>query len=338
MRSLLMPLRRIEWLILFSYTVIMVVEIVVLRNLSGSPEANLIRYITFFSVILLSLLLVRQQIVKPIQEMRKASLRMSEGNYQQKLPPYSNVELNELAQAFNYMMQTIEMSEQRRVALIGDVAHELRTPLNNIKITMEGVIDQVIAADQITFFAVQHEVSRLQRLVSQLELLSRAESEQIVLHKQKVDLPTLINDVVKRLAIQFEDKGVALETAVTPHLPPICADPDRITQILINLLGNALQYTPPKGTVTLTVQQENSQIVVSVADTGVGLAEADLTRIFERFYRVDKSRARESGGNGIGLTIVMHLVAAHNGRIWASSAGLNKGTTLTFTLPLQSAN
>ena len=332
------PLRRVEWLILFSYVVIVIVEILVLRNLSGSPQANMIRYITFFSVILLSLLIVRQQVVKPIQEMQQASLRLSAGDYRQKLPTYANLELNELAQAFNQMMTTIETSEQRRVALIGDVAHELRTPLNNIKITMEGMIDEVVAAEPVTFFAVQHEVSRLQRLVSQLELLSRAESEQIVLQKQKVDLSVLINDVLRRLAIQFEDKGVHIETAVSPNLPPIFADPDRLTQILINLMGNALQYTPPQGTVTVLAQQENNRIVVSVADTGIGLAEADLTRIFERFYRADKSRARESGGNGIGLTIAKHLVMAHNGRIWASSAGLNQGTTLTFTLPLHNTN
>ena len=333
MKSLSTILRRIEWLVLLSYIAIIVVEIIVLRNLSGSPQANMVRYFSFFSVILLSLIVVRQQIVKPIQEMRATSLRIAEGNYHERLPNYNNIEINELAQSFNQMVQTIETSEQRRVELIGDVAHELRTPLNNIKITMEGLIDQVLEADQPTFFSVQHEVSRLQRLVSQLELLSRAESEQILLHKQPVHLNRLLLDVTTRLGIQFEDKGVLLETDVSPNLPTIAADPDQLTQILINLLGNALQYTTPGGQVTLSADHDKTQMIIAITDTGVGLASNDLTRIFERFYRVDKSRIRSSGGNGIGLTIAKHLVLAHNGRIWATSQGLRQGTTITFTLP-----
>lgn len=327
-------LRRVEWLVLFSYAVIIIVEIIILRNLSGSPEANAIRYFTLIYVILLSIFVIRQQIVRPIKEMRAASVRFAEGAYDQRLPAYNNIELNELGQAFNQMAQTIATSEQRRVELIGDVAHELRTPLNNIKITMEGLIDQVLEADQTTFFDVQHEVSRLQRLVSQLEMLSRAESDQIILHKQSVDLNGLIAGVAARLHSQFEDKGVGLETAVSPNLPLIPADPDKLTQILTNLLGNALQYTATGDSVTLSTSLDKTAVIITVADTGIGLVADDLPRIFERFYRVDKSRARSSGGNGIGLTIAKHLVLAHNGRIWAESEGLGRGTAVSFTLPL----
>lgn len=327
-------LRRIEWLVLFSYVVIVIVEVIVLRSLSGSPEANAIRYFTLFYVILLSIVVIRRQVVKPIQEMRAASIRFADGDYDERLPTYNNIELNELGQAFNQMAETIATSEQRRVELIGDVAHELRTPLNNIKITMEGLIDQVLEADQTTFFNVQHEVSRLQRLVSQLEMLSRAESDQIILNKQPVNLSILILDVVDRLGIQFEDKDVGLETAVSPKLPIISADLDKLTQILVNLLGNALQYTPPGGIVVISANNDNMNVSIAITDTGVGIAYDDLTRIFERFYRVDKSRARSSGGNGIGLTIAKHLVLAHDGRVWASSPGIDQGTTITFTLPL----
>jgi histidine kinase len=133
--------------------------------------------------------------------------------------------------------------------------------------------------------------------------------------------------------VQFEDHGVALAPASAPGLPPVQADPDLITQVLTNLLGNALQYTPPKGCVTVTADHQAGELVTRVNDSGVGIPAADLTRIFERFYRVDKSRARSSGGNGIGLTIARHLVRAHNGRIWAESAGVGQGATLIFTLP-----
>ncbi len=334
MKYLQMLTRRIEWLVLFSYAIIVALEIFVLRNLRNSPEANVIRYVTFFGVIFLSLLVIRQQIIKPIQEMRAASLRIAEGNYHERLPAYRSIELNELAQAFNQMVQKIEATEERRIELIGNVAHELRTPLGNVKITMEGLIDNLLPADSTTFFGIQREVSRLQRLVFQLETLSRAESNQIPLNRELVDLGALIIEVADRLEVQFEDKDVALETLLAPDLPTIWADPDRMTQILINLLGNALQYTPAAGRVTVTANYDSEALTVSVADTGIGLLPDDCTRIFERFYRVDKSRARSSGGNGIGLTITKHLVLAHGGRIWAGSQGIGHGTTVTFTLPL----
>ncbi len=325
--------RRIEWLIVMSYFLIVIVEIIVLRNISGSPEANVIRYLTFFGVVLLSFVVVRQQIVKPIQEMRAASLQVAEGEYGNRLPSYNNIELNALAQTFNVMTATIEQSEQRRVELIGDVAHELRTPLNNIKITLEGLIDEVISAESTTFFDMQREISRLQRLISQLEILSRAESDQFTLQKQLASLETLLHTIVERLAIQFEDKGVTLAVEISADLPLIRFDRDRITQVVINIVGNALQHTPEGGRVVVSAEYAANEATITVQDSGIGLAPADLTRIFERFYRVDKSRQRSSGGNGIGLTIAKHLVQAHGGRIWATSLGPSQGTTIRFTLP-----
>lgn len=325
--------RRIEWLIVISYLLIVVIEIIILRSLSGSPEANIIRYLTFFGTVLFSFIIVRQQIVKPIQEMRAASLQVAKGDYEHQLPNYNNLELNELAHAFNEMTATIAQSEQRRVELIGDVAHELRTPLNNIKITLEGLIDEVIVAEPTTFFDMQREISRLQRLISQLEELSRAESDQIILDKQPIAINSLLHSIVDRLAIQFEDKGVHLELNVPADFPPIQLDSDRITQVATNIIGNALQYTPQGGHVEVSAEYNANHATITVKDSGIGLSADDLTRIFERFYRVDKSRHRSSGGNGIGLTIAKHLVQAHGGRIWASSLGREQGTTISFTLP-----
>ncbi|MCC6458253.1 MAG: HAMP domain-containing protein [Caldilineaceae bacterium] len=326
--------RRIEWLHLFSYVVIVAAEILVLREIRGTPEASLIRYTVFIGVVAGSLLLIRQLIIQPIQEMKRASLHIAAGHYHERLPEYRSIELNELAQAFNQMADTIAATEQRRVELIGDVAHELRTPLSNIRATMEGLVDEVLEPDEATFLSVQHEVSRLQRLVTQLEELSIAESGQIPLRKREVDLRQLVGEVGNRLKPQYDDKGVTLAYRFAPDLPKIDIDPDRITQVLVNLLGNALQYTPQGGEVAVQVTHEGPALTTRVIDQGAGIPPEELTRIFERFYRVDKSRARSSGGNGIGLTIARHLVGAHGGDIWAESKGIGKGATFVFTLPL----
>lgn len=334
MKTLLTLHRRVAWLHLLSYLIIVVVEIIVLRNLSGTMEAMVIRYITFFGVVIGTFWWVRQRIIIPIEAMKEASLRIANGDYHKRLPAYASIELNELAQAFNQMVTTIESVEQRRVELIGDVAHELRTPLSNIRITMEGLMDEVLPSDPATFASIQYEVGRLQRLVYQLEALSRAESGQLPLHKQPLSYRRFVEDICSRLQIQFEDKGVALTLDIPDTLPPVMADPDLMTQVLTNLLGNALQYTPSQGRVMVAATVYNDELVTRIQDTGIGIPAADLPRIFERFYRVDKSRARSSGGNGIGLTIAKHLIYAHNGRIRAESPGVNQGTTLIFTLPL----
>jgi signal transduction histidine kinase len=334
MKTLLTLHRRVAWLHLLSYLIIVVVEIIVLRNLSGTMEAMVIRYITFFGVVIGTFWWVRQRIIIPIEAMKEASLRIANGDYHKRLPTYASIELNELAQAFNQMVTTIESVEQQRVELIGDVAHELRTPLSNIRITMEGLMDEVLPADPATFSGIQHEVGRLQRLVYQLEALSRAESGQLPLHKQPLSYHHFVAEICSRLQIQFEDKGVDLMVEIPDTLPPVLADPDLMTQVLTNLLGNALQYTPTQGRVTVSAALYNDELVTRIQDTGIGIPAADLPRIFERFYRVDKSRARSSGGNGIGLTIAKHLIYAHNGYIRAESEGANQGTTLVFTLPM----
>lgn len=331
MKTLLSLHRHVAWLHLFSYLVIVLIELIVLRSLSGTPEANAVRYITFFTVVLGSLLVIRRRIIRPIEEIKDASLRIAGGNYHERLPAYPTVELNELAQAFNRMVAS---TEERRVALLSDVAHELRTPLSNIRATMEGLIDEVLPPEPDTFFDIQREVGRLQRLVYQLEALSRAESDRLPLNRQRLDYDALVRRVCDRLRVQYEDKGVAL-TMEAEELPSLFIDPDLITQVLTNLLGNALQYTPPGGRVRVSVGHRRGEVITRVEDTGIGIPPDELTRIFERFYRVDKSRARRSGGNGIGLTIAAHLVRAHDGRIWAESDGPGHGAALSFTLPVQ---
>ena len=288
---------------------------------------------------------VTRRIVKPVQEMKAASQRIANGRYDERVQAAGEDELAELGRSFNRMAYELAQTEERRRQLIGDVAHELRTPLSSIKSVMEGLQDGVLRPEPETFASVEQEVNRLQRLVRDLEELSKAEAGQIHLEKEKINPAELVETAVARLRPQFADKQVSLNTDIPPTLPAITADPARMTQVLLNLLGNALQYTPSGGRVIVQCAVGDNQIstrqelitdrclLITVTDTGIGLTADQLAHIFERFYRVDKSRSRAGGGSGIGLTISKHLVEAHNGRLTAASPGLNQGSTFTIILP-----
>jgi signal transduction histidine kinase len=245
-------------------------------------------------------------------------------------------ELGQLATRFNRMAEKLSQVESMRRRLIGDVSHELRTPLTAIKGSMEGLIDGVLPATPETFQQIHAEADRLNRLVDDLQELSRVEAHAYELDIRPVDVRTLVQTVTKRLASQFEAKRIALDTELAPDMPRVLADEDRIVQVLTNLTGNALQHTPKNGKVTITAKSINGEVQVSVHDTGIGISPEHLPHIFDRFYRADKSRSRRAGGgSGIGLTIARALVEAHGGRIWAESAGEGQGSTFTFTLPTE---
>lgn len=278
-------------------------------------------------------LFTARRIVGPVRQMLRASQHIAAGHYRQRVEVPGEDELSALAVSFNQMAKTLDDTEQRRLALIGDLAHELRTPLSNIRATMEGLTDGVLEPESNTFLEVERETARLQRLVRDLEELSRAEAGEISLSRQDVDPQQLIRSVAGRLQPQFTDKDVSLTLALPEHLPSIHADPARITQVLLNLLGNALQYTPSGGAVTVRAWDDNRQLLVAIEDNGIGISAENLSHIFERFYRVEKSRSRAGGGSGIGLTIARHLIEAHDGQIQATSPGLDQGSTFTFSLP-----
>lgn len=276
---------------------------------------------------------VTRRLVDPIQRMKAASQRIAAGEYEERVEVSGDDELGALAQSFNQMAQTLAETEGRRRQLIGDVAHELRTPLANIRGVMEGLADGVLTAEPATFYQVEREVTRLQRLVQDLEALSRAEAGQLLLDREPLDPASFIEEAVARLRPQYVEKGVNLDVHMASPLPSVSVDKWRMTQVMMNLLGNALQYTPQGGQVTVTAEQDQEQVVVRVADNGIGIAAEHLPYVFERFYRVDKSRSRAGGGSGIGLTITRYLVEAHGGRIGAQSGGAGQGSAFTFTLP-----
>jgi signal transduction histidine kinase len=181
---------------------------------------------------------------------------------------------------------------------------------------------------------VYQEAERLARLVDDLQELSRVEAGAYSLERKPVSVDALVAELRTRLGRQFEDKGVALSTDLPAGLPQVSADQGRIGQVLLNLAGNALQYTPSGGRVKISAGRQKSEVWIAVSDTGLGIPEEHLPHVFDRFYRVDKSRSRAGGGSGIGLTVARHLVEAHGGRLWVESPGPGMGSTFTFTLPV----
>lgn len=282
---------------------------------------------------LLASVLLSRGIISPLRRMMSASQRIAAGHYEERVETSGTDELAQLAGRFNQMAEKLEEVESMRRRLIGDVTHELRTPLTAIKGSMEGLIDGVLPATDETFRQIQQEADRLNRLVDDLQELSRVEAGAYSLEKRPLDVSTLVKTVTKRLRPQFDQKGVRLISSVPEGSMHVLVDEDRIIQVLTNLLANALHYTPAGGAATLSAIQADREIRISVEDTGLGISAEHLPLIFDRFYRVDKSRSRMQGGSGIGLTIAKHLVEAHGGRIWAESAGEGLGSRFTFSLP-----
>jgi signal transduction histidine kinase len=369
MRLLAQLRRRLGWKLFLSYLLVLIIGVVVLdvtaelqtpkvlaRNITtlqamqidnpgllADLEAHLqqavhdqlaVATLASIAAAIVASIFTTRRILLPIQAMTRASQRIATGDYHERIEAPSQDELGAWATSFNQMAEALERTERRRLELIGDVAHELRTPLSGIKSTLEGLIDGALPYEPDTFLSLQREVSRMQRLVHDLVDLSRAEARQVLLEFRPVDLRELIDSGAARLYPQFEDKDVALRLEIPANLPKLDLDANRMMQVILNLLGNALQYTPTSGHVVVRAWAGRDEVIVAVQDSGVGLAPEHLPHIFERFYRVDKSRSRSSGGSGIGLTIARHLIEAHGGRIWASSPGVNRGSTFTFTLPL----
>ena len=276
---------------------------------------------------------VTGRIVGPLRRLATASRRIADGHYAERVPVSSADELGDLAGSFNTMAGALEETERRRRELIGDVAHELRTPIATLEGYLEGLLDGVVESSPPTWARLHDEAGRLRRLVDDLQELSRAEARQIGLAIRPIDTAQIAATAIDRFSASFADKGLEFRTDVSAHLPHVRADPDRAVQVLSNLLSNALRYTPAPGCVELKVSTADRAVEFSVHDSGVGISPENLPHVFERFYRVDRSRSRALGGSGIGLTIAKALVEGMGGRIWAESAGPGQGSTFAFTLP-----
>ncbi len=286
----------------------------------------------------LASLIFAGRITSPIKQLTKASRKIAAGQFQYRIPVSTHDEIGELAETFNAMAETLERNEQLNQQLFAGIAHELKTPLTIIQGNLEAILDGVTEASPEKIAAIHTETMLLNRLINDLRDLTLAEAGQLKLQKKPVKVKSVARKVVELIQPMLSEKQITMNIDVPARLPQAEADADRLTQILYNLVGNALRHTGENGTITLHAEPpspENPEITVSVADTGEGIPKEDLPYIFNHFYRVDQARTRAKGGTGVGLAIVKYLVEAHGGRIWAESEP-GAGSTFSFTLPVSS--
>ena len=281
--------------------------------------------------VLLTLVLARRM-VRPIADLTSAARVIARGGTPPPVPVRGQDEVAELGRAFNRMAQRLAADEEQRRRLFAGVAHELRTPLSVIQGTLEGVLDRVIEPTPERIATLHSQTLLLARLITDLRDLSLAQAGQLRLNLQSIDAGRVVRETLEAVSPLAEERGVALRTDVPQRLARIDADPDRVRQIVQNLVENAVQFTPRGGEVRVAMGEDDDSVRLQVSDTGVGIAEADLPHIFRHFYRADQSRARSSGGTGLGLAIVKSLVEAHGGRVTVDSA-VGSGSTFTVTFP-----
>ncbi len=281
-------------------------------------------------------LLLSAAITRPLRRLTSAAGAVAAGHLDQQVPVRSRDELGRLSQAFNEMTGRLRAARQMEVDFVANVSHELRTPLTAIKGMVETLRDGAIDDPQVRdrfLSTVEGETDRLIRLVRDLLLLSRADAEALNLQRRPADLAQLVYAAVEQLRPQAGLGGVTLRVEADAEALPAQVDPDRIAQVLINLLDNAIKYSPPGGTVTVHLGQEaGGQLRVRVRDQGMGIPASELARIGERFYRADRARSRTEGGSGLGLAIARALVEAHGGALQIESQE-GVGTVVSFTLP-----
>jgi histidine kinase len=277
--------------------------------------------------------LLARQLSHPARRLAEASRGIAAGDYAQRVPEDGPPEVAGLAQAFNTMAASLHGVEQRRRELIGDVAHELRSPVAILRGYLEGLADGVLEPAPEVWERLFEETGRMSRIVDDLGQLSRAEAGQLALDIAPLDAGIIAQETAERMRPEFDARGIKLAVQ-TSGRAPVMADRDRLVQILTNLLSNARNYTPTGGSVLVDVRAERGAATIAVRDTGAGLAADHLAHVFERFYRVDRSRSRASGGSGVGLTIARALAVAMGGTLTAKSPGVGRGSTFTLRLPL----
>jgi signal transduction histidine kinase len=276
--------------------------------------------------------LVSKRIMQPLVQIEQITQKFAAGHLEERLPSSEIPELNRLATSFNRMAIGLEGVEQRRRELISDLTHELRTPLTVVEGYLEGLADGTIEPSTDIYQRLVKETTRLRRLVNDLQELSKAEAGYLPINAQPVTLYPLLAALVEKCSAQLLEGTTVLELDCPVDLPMALADPERVEQVMVNLLGNALRYTP-EGSVTVKAWHRLEQIWIAVIDTGQGIAPEDLPHVFERFWRSDRSRDRTSGGTGIGLSISRRLVELQGGKIEVESK-LGQGSTFRFSLPL----
>jgi len=286
---------------------------------------------TLSLAVILSFLLTKK-VLNPLTQMTGITRKIAAGDYTAQVRISSEDEVGQLATAFNQMASSLQRVEQLRKTMVIDVAHELRTPLTNMRGYIEALRDGVIPSSKETFESLHEETIRLAKLVEDLLQLARADASKGTLHRQRIAFQDLVTQILDLFQPKFAAKRIIIKVELTNAEGLIMADPEKLSQVLRNLLQNAWEYTPPGGIVRIFAERLPNRIKVIFSNTGEGIAAEDLPFIFERFYRGEKSRSREHGGAGIGLAIVKELVEAHKGEVGAESSPTE--TRVWFTLPV----
>lgn len=279
-------------------------------------------------------LITSNQLTKPLSIINKKSLEIRKGNFKERGDIKTNtIEIKELSDSINYLAESLDKQDALRKRLTSDMAHEIRTPLTTLQNSMEAMMDGVISMDKERIESCYEEVIRLNKLVDNLKNIESLEESNLNLNKTKFDIKEELERICRDFQLYFKNKNINFISDIKEGRE-VLLDKDKFRQIVYNLLSNAYRYSNDNGEVKLIEEIDNNNIVMKVADNGIGISEEELPLIFERFYRSDKSRDRETGGAGIGLTITKALVEAHGGEIKAKSK-LNLGSCFTVVLPIE---
>jgi two-component system sensor histidine kinase BaeS len=289
--------------------------------------ATLVAIVAIFGTVLLG-----RRVLQPIGTLTTASRQLGAGDLGERVPVRGHDELSELATSFNRMAESLQASKDQQRNMVADIAHELRTPLANIRGYLEALKDGVLKPDHALFVSLYEEALLQQRLIDDLQDLALAESGTMIYHRTRLDVGELLNTVRTAHSPAAESRGVQLEVYVYQR-PVVDGDPERLRQVIGNLITNAIRATPSGGNIKLRAQIEQDVVVIEVADTGFGIAPEDLEHVFDRFWRADNARGRSTGGSGLGLAIAREIVAAHEGSLTVAST-VDVGTVCTIQLPL----
>ena len=274
-----------------------------------------------------------RNLTKPLDKLTASVRRIAQGSTNEKVEIDNDDEIGELALAFNQMSAELSRANDARVQLFADISHELRTPITAIAGTLENklVKNEDCTPEEIS--SLYDEMLRLGGMVTELQNISRLDAGHMPINKTLINFPDFFEDFLVIVDADAESRNITVKVEYADKLPYCYADPERLKQIVLNLVSNALRYTTDGGVVILKAWADKENFVFSVADTGIGMSEEDCKHVFDRFYRSDRSRARETGGTGLGMAITQGLILAHGGRIEVKSKK-DIGTTFTVYLPL----
>ncbi len=307
--------------------------------LEGLSTALIIVALTGGIIGLIFGLMISRSLTAPISRLAEAARAIGARNLSRRVKVEGTVEVMDMANAFNEMAAALEQTENLRRNLVADVAHELRTPLTVLQGNLLAILDEVYPMDNVEVARLYDQTRLLSRLVDDLHELSQAEANQLKLDLHPVQIDDLVNTTVAKFESLAEAEGIALKVDMASDLPMIMADSGRLSQVLHNLLNNALVHTSKGGQITIRTSYSSDKMNLQVSDTGDGIPTENLPYIFNRFYRVDPSRNRNTGGTGLGLAIVKAIVETHGGHISVTSEGqVGKGSTFTVELPLLKAS